>query len=212
MFKVLLIISCLGVLTACGQKSPTLEIKGVVIDPAIRNEANKHISGLEEVDSIQNMMSIYANTMWVKAYESDTLAFADTSFSNKQLFKSFYLWKGDTLVLHGVFGLFGGSGFAMHLRKGGASLYHLVNADAVNVLGYQTNDTLTDILNVPCVKTKMVLSELPDSNKKQEVYGYVAFESASYYQATIVDRKEQLPRSKQRVEMRVYFKSSFLKL
>jgi hypothetical protein len=212
MLKVLQIIFCLGFLTACGQTSPTLEIKGVVIDPAIRNEANKQMSELEEMDSIQNTMSIYANAMWVKTYESDTLAFADTSFSNKQLFKSFYLWRGDTLVLHGVFGLFGGSGFAIHLRKDGATLYHLVNADASNVFGYQPNDTLTDILNVPCVNTKMVLSELPDSNKKQEVYGYVAFESASYYQATMADGKEQLPRSKQRVAMRVYFKSSFLKL
>jgi hypothetical protein len=212
MVKFQLLMLCLSALVACGQTVRQSDIKGLAIDPNIGEAAKRYMVKPPASVSLDDVMSVYANSIWAQYFENDTLSFADTSFSQKQLFKSFYLWKGDTLVVHGVFGLFGGFGFAMHLYKNEATLYHLVSADEFKTLAYQPNDSLTDILRVRCSDTQIILSELPSRTKKQEVYGYVAFESDVYYQANLAEGKEWRPRVKNRANMRIYFRSSFLKL
>ena len=131
----------------------------------------------------------------------------------KAPFKSFYLWKGDTLTIVGVFGLFGGIGFGIDIYKNNATLYHILSSDDFPSYAYKERDSLIYRLEVPCTDTKIVLSEIPDSTKKQVIYGYIEFKSGSYFASSgSADGHEILPRQKLRNNMKLYFKSGKLNL
>lgn len=72
-------------------------------------------------------------------------------------------------------------------------------------------DSLISRLEVSCTETKIVLSEISDSTKKQTIYGYVEFKSGDYFASSgSADGQEILPRKKQRANMRIYFKSAYI--
>src|ERR1700744_1640583 len=112
--------SCLT-LAACGQTNNQGIIKGVIIDPGIKSEVEKYIEPSKEFDTAKTSMQIYENAVFIEAYQNDSLTFSSTDKNNKQLFKSFYLWKGDTLTIDGAFGLFGGVGFGINIYKNNAT-------------------------------------------------------------------------------------------
>ena len=68
-------------------------------------------------------------------------------------------------------------------------------------------------LEVPCSDTKIVLSEIPDSTKKQIIYGLVEFKSNDFYSASGAFLEGEEPkRKKTRNNMKIYFKSGLLKM
>ena len=83
----------------------------------------------------------------------------------------------------------------------------MLSSDDFPSYAYKEDDSLIFRLEVPCTETKIVLSEVPDSTKKQIIYGYVEFKSGSYFASHgSDDGPEMLPRLKQGNNMRVYFK------
>ena len=104
--------------------------------------------------------------------------------------------------------MFGASGFTIKIINDVATVYHMLSADDFPYYAYTENGSLLYRLEVPCTETKIILSEIPDSTKKQIIYGYVEFKSDDYYYATgLVDEQEILPREKQSSDMKIYFKS-----
>jgi hypothetical protein len=200
-------------LTACGQTKNSGNIKGLIIDPNIKIEVEKHIENSKEFDAFKDKMQVYANPIFVESYQNDSLIFSSNDKKNKQIFKSFYFWKGDTLTIDGAFGLFGGIGFGIDIYKSNATLFHILSSDDFPSYAYNENDSLIFRLEVPCADTKIILSEIPDSTKKQIIYGYVEFKSGTYYASSgSADGHEILPRQKLRNNMKIYFKSGKLDL
>ena len=180
------------------------------IDPKIETEVKKYISKSELSDTGEKAKElIYNNRIIGEFYQNDKLIFSSEDSTERNLvFKSFYYWQNDTLVIDGAFGLFTGIGFSLKIHNGKTTLYHMVASDETPGYAYKESDTLTYRLEIPCTETKTILSEIPDSTKKQMIYGYVEFTSSEYYETIgSVDGKEFLPRIKDRVNMKIYFRS-----
>ena len=200
-------------LISCDQAKDIEIKKGIIIDPAIKKDVEKNITLSPEFDAAKDMMQIYINTGEIESYENDNLVYKSGFREFKSLFKCFYLWKNDTLLINGAFGLFGGIGFAINIVGDSSKLYHMLSSDDFPTYAYHENDSLIFRLEVPCTDTKIVLSEIPDSTKNTVVYGYVEFKSRDYYSsAGIADGNEILPRKKMRNNMKLYFKSGKLDL
>jgi hypothetical protein len=207
----IIIIAICSTLFSCGKSTKDNSTNGLIIDPSIKAEVEKNISPLH-FGAWQDNFLIYTNRMLIDFYEDDKLKISLKEQDNKStIFKSFYYWQGDTLVIDGAFGLFGGSGFTIKIVKANATLYHMLASDDFPTYAYNERDNLTWRLEIPCTETKIVLSEIPDSTKKQIVYGFVEFKSGDYYaRNSSADGQEILPRKKQRANMRIYFKSAYI--
>lgn len=207
----IILISFCSTLCSCGQSTKDNSTGGLTIDPNIKAEVEKNISP-SEFGAGQDKILIYNNRMLLDFYEDDKLSISLKEQDNKStVFKSFYYWQGDTLGIDGAFGLFGGTGFSIKIIKGKATLYHMLASDEFPSYAYKEKDSLIFRLEVPCTDTKIVLSEIPDSTKKQVIYGYVEFKSGDYYASSgSADGQEILPRKKQRANMKIYFKSGHL--
>lgn len=204
------------VLMACGQQASRSSVEGLSIDPSISKEAEKHISIPEDLEVYKGAgtgIQVYNNSAALQYYENDSLV-SESDFGERQiLFKSFYLWRNDTLHIDGAFGLFGGYGFDIKIVRNKAILYHMLSAGEYPAYAYGAKDSLRLRLEVPCTDTKIVLSELPDPAKKQVIYGYIEFKSADFYSSSgFVGEEEILPRKKMRTNMKLYFKSGHLNL
>jgi hypothetical protein len=207
----IIIIAFFSTLCSCGQSTKDNSTNGLIIDPNIKTEVEKNISP-SEFGAGQDKFLIYNNRMLLDFYEDDKLNISLKEQDNKStVFKSFYYWQGDTLGIDGAFGLFGGTGFTVKIIKGKATLYHMLASDDFPSYAYNEKDSLTWRLEIPCTDTKIVLSEIPDSTKKQIVYGFVEFKSGDYYASSgSADGQEILPRKKQRANMRIYFKTAYI--
>lgn len=182
------------------------------LDPTIKTDVNEHIKSYENI-SLEEIILIYANEMNAEFYENDELIFSTIDEQKYTIFKSFYLWQGDTLIIDGAYGLFGGLGFVIKIINNEVTLYHMLSSDDFPSYAYNEKDSLIFRLEVPCTETKIILSEIPDTINQQIIYGYVEFESENYFSSTgSVNGKENFPRKKQRVNMKIYFKSGFLYL
>jgi hypothetical protein len=210
-----IIISFLFCLTlsACGQNKNSDSTKELNIDTKIKIDVEKNITK-SEFGKVGDNLLIYNNRMLIDYYEDDKLNYSLKEVDDKSsVFKSFYYWQGDTLGIDGAFGLFGGTGFSIKICKGKATVFHMLASDEFPSYAYKEKDSLIFRLEVPCKETNIILSEIPDSIKKQIIYGYVEFKSNEYFASSgSAEDKEILPRKKLRVNMKVYFKSSKLEL
>lgn len=192
---------------SCGQKSIDDSIEGLTIDPSIKSEVEKNIS-TSNFGAVQKEILIYENRMYADMYVDDRLIISTSSPYERNIFKSFYFWQGDTLFIEGGFGLFGAMGFTIKIVNDKATVYHMLSADDFPYYAYTEKSDLLYRLEVPCTETKIILSEIPDSTKKQIIYGYVEFNSGEYYYApTTPDGQKLLSRKKARNDMKIYFKS-----
>ncbi len=209
-YLIIIIFFC-STLCSCGQSTKENSTGALTIDPNIKTEVEKNISS-SEFGAGQDKFLIYNNRMLLDFYVDDKLNISlKEQDNNSTVFKSFYYWQGDTLGIDGAFGLFGGTGFSIKIVKGKATLYHMLASDESPSFAYKEKDSLIFRLEVPCTDTKIVLSEIPDSTKKQVIYGYVEFKSGDYYSSSgSADGQEILPRKKHRVNMRIYFKSAYI--
>lgn len=211
--SLIIILTILTSLTSIGQNTEINTISGLTIDPNIKNEVEKNIEMSPEYDAYKNVMQVYANAVLAESFENDKLVFSSFDPKFKQLFKSFYLWKDGTLSIDGAFGLFGGIGFVINIKDNKATVFHMLSSDDFPTYSYKEQDSLIDRLEVPCTETKIILSEIPDSTKKQIIYGYVEFKSGDYYSVSGAFGENEKPKKKKnRANMRIYFKSSYLNI
>ncbi|MBX2965761.1 MAG: hypothetical protein KF845_06425 [Cyclobacteriaceae bacterium] len=197
---------------SCGQTKGKNEIEGLLINPKIKEDVEKNIDD-RELEEIQNGFQIYKNKVILELFRNDSLFFTTDDKPIEPLFKSFYLWKADTLNIDGAIGLFGGSGFSIKIVNNKATVYHLLSSDEFPMYAYQEKGDLIFRLDVPCHDTKIVLSELPGKETKQVIYGYVELKSDNYFESKgTVNGREIMPRTKLRANMKLYFRSGFLDL
>lgn len=194
---------------SCGQFN---SISGLTIDPAIKAEADKHFkteSEFEKVNTSGSGFQIFENSLEFDFYENDSLVGSSQGKPKAILFKSFYFWKEDTLIIDGAIGLFGGGGFSIQIANGKATVYHMVSSDNFPTYAYGENTQVIFRLDVSCHHVKAIVSEIPIKGTGKVIYGYVEFESEDYYSA---QGTEAAPRKKSRSNMKMYFKSGELKL
>lgn len=202
-------ICCLWLSLVGAQSIENEQIQGATIDPGIRSEVEKHIR-VSEVTDFNDVILFYDNLMIADLFQEDTLAFSiaenDTVYA---MFHSYYYIGDDTIFISGTFGFDSGFGFIIFITGGTATVFHLVSMDQIPGLAYNPSEDLRISVEVPCYDTKLILSAVPDSIIDSPIYGYVEFKSEFYFAAAdFVNGKEVLPRSKQRVNMKVYFVSS----
>ena len=184
----------------------------VTIDHSIKSEVLKNISD-NEFSRIEDNYLIYSNRIFADFYENDSLKVSTKDTIAYQVFKSYYYWQADTLRIEGTYGIFGGVGFSIKASKNDTSIFLMLASDEFPQFSLNADDSLVFLLDVPCKNTKIVLSEIPDSLKKQTIYGYVEFSSNSYFHTQgSLEGKEILPRVKGRNNMKIYFKCKELKL
>ncbi len=190
-------------------------IDGLVIDPAIRDEAEKHFRSAgkyEEINSSNVGFQVFKNNLEFEFYENDSLVLSTQGKPEELHFKSFYVWQGDTLTIDGAIGLFGGGGFAIKVINNKATVYHMLSSDDFPAYAYGEKTELIDRLEVPCHDTRAIISEMPTKGSGKIIYGYVEFKSEDYYSSQWdIDGKEGT-RKKSRSNMKMYFRSGELKL
>ncbi|HLP63125.1 hypothetical protein [Flavobacterium sp.] len=210
---ILLILFNLNTFFSISQTNNDIYVDGLLIDPNIKIEAEKHFSDYKNYSQLANIIQIYDNSFLGEFYENDTLSFSNSDSSKKIIFKAFYFWKDNVLGINGAFGLFGGTGFYIKISNNKATLYHMLSSDDFPTYAYNEKDQLIDRLEVACSDTKIVLSEIPNKENKQLIYGYVEFKSDSYYSADGANFDgENPPKIKLRNNMRIYFKCGFIEL
>jgi hypothetical protein len=198
---------------SCGQTRGSSEIEGLKIDPEVKHEAKKNFKKLDDFDNTSQGFQIFENNVILELYENDSLIFSTHGTPKTIMFKSFYLWKGDTLFIDGGIGLFGSSGFSIKIINDKATVYHMLSSDEYPAYAYGDNTKLMDRLEVPCYDVKAILSEIPEKGKSNVIYGYVEFKSDNYYSSQeTVNGKEPGERKKSKSNMKMYFKSGEIKL
>lgn len=190
--------------SACAQLD---QDKGYVLDPSIQQEAVKHISN-SELTQPAGPIQIYNNKIDVELYEDDVLKYSSADSSTYTVFKSFYYWKNDSLCIDGAYGLFGGTGFSICIVKDHAQLFHLLASDEDPSYAATAEGPLEYRLEVPCKQTKIILSHLPTKKYSPVIYGYVEFQSENYFQWSGSVGDKELPRKKEKANMKIYFKSA----
>ncbi|MFK7750338.1 MAG: hypothetical protein AB8B65_18245 [Kordia sp.] len=199
-------------LLSCSNEQKS-DIEGLIIDPNIKNEVEKYIEDTPNSKRFNNDMQIYKNSFHLTSYTNDELTASTTDFSKKSPFKSFYFWHDDLLRIDGAFGIFGGFGFDIQINDEKATLYHMLSSDDFPTYAYNETDDFIFRLEVPCTETKIVLSEMPDREKQQVIYGYVEFKSGDFYtMSNSAVAGEKSERDKLRNNMKIYFRSGFVNL
>lgn len=194
---------------SCSQTITDNQITGLIIDPKIEEKAKEQFEDSEQFKEFNKILLLYMNSGEVQSYLNDSLITNRTFEDEKIPFKTFHLWQNDTLTINGGFGIWGGVGFGIEIVNKKARLYHMLSSDDFPTYSYSEKDSLIFRLEVPCNKTKIVVSDLPDSTvQNQIIYGYIEFESEPFYSsAGSADGEEILPRQKIRNNMKLYFKS-----
>jgi hypothetical protein len=200
--------------TLFSQTNNQKEINGLIIDPTIKQQVENHIKESDDFGKMNSVIQVYENSILGEFFENDTLFFSNDDITKKQLFKSFYYWKDGKLEIDGAFGLFGGIGFNINFNNNNhAEVFHMLSSDDFPSYAYNEKDTLIYRLEVPCTETKIILSELPDKEKKQLIYGYVEFNSNSYYSSSgSLDEEKKPPKKRYRNNMKIYFRCKYLEL
>lgn len=198
---------------SCGQTSGTKTIDGLVINPQIKFEAEKNIKDIKDFEKVNQGFQIFENMVTMEFYENDSLILSTQDNPKSIMFKSFYLWSGDTLVIDGAIGLFGGGGFSVQIVNNKATVYHMLSSDDFPTYAYGEKTKLLDRLEVPCNDVKVILSEIPTKDKSNVIYGYVEFKSDNYFTSQgTTDGKEFKPRTKSRSNMKMYFRSGEVRI
>lgn len=199
--------------TLFSQTNNQKEINGLIIDPTIKQQVENHIKESDDFGKMNSVVQVYENSILGEFFENDTLFFSNDDITKKQLFKSFYYWKDEKLGIDGAFGLFGGFGFNINFNNNQAELFHMLSSDDFPSYSYNEKDSLIYRLEVPCTETKIILSELPDKEKKQLIYGYVEFNSNNYYSTSgSLDEGKKPPKKRHRSNMKIYFRCKYLEL
>jgi len=199
------------------EQSDTITIRGLAISSSIKADAETHFATAGEYENINTSnagFQLFENSLEFEFYEGDSLIVSTQGTPRPMLFKSFYIWQGDTLTIDGAIGLFGGGGFSIKIINGKATVYHMLSSDDFPAYAYGEKTKLIYRLEVPCHNTKAIISEIPTKGSGKIIYGYVEFKSDDYYtsQGTSEDGEEYKARKKSRSNMKMYFKSGELKI
>lgn len=199
----LILISCSGI-----KSESHINFK---IDPNIKSIVEQKIKefpmGVETSD-----MYMFETPLIGEFFVNDSLE-QKSDGSSHVIFRSFYLQEEDTLKLTGGYGMFGGFGFSSSIVDNSVTLKLLVSSDEVPLLSYTKDGALQKVLHVPLYEGEMVLSSKPVKGSDEIIYGKIILKSKEFYslEAMVQDR-ELVPRKKNRMNLTIFFKTSFVDL
>lgn len=110
------------------------------------------------------------------------------------------------MCIDGAYGMFDGFGFSIKIKDQKATVYALVIGEVANY-ALTENGERKQRLEVPCATSELTLSEYPEIKEDGLLYGYIAFESQDFYSGLEGNKP-----TKNRLKMKVYFKSNYIGL
>ena len=180
------------------------------IDEKIRAVVESKINDSLFLDLPMQGMQMYMNPMILDYWENDSLLLSRNNPKQGMVFKSFFYNLGDTLIIDGAYGMFGGTGFSIKFIDGAPVVYHMLASDEIPSYSETVDGELQYRIEVPCEHVKLTLSSIPIIGDTNEIYGMVSFTSKDYYHSVGTSNGEEIkPRNKTKVYMKIYFKSGY---
>lgn len=113
----------------------------------------------------------------------------------------------DSIQLLGFAGMFAGFGFNALIKGDSCQIYHYVKTDDSEIYKLNKTDTTYSIgLNVPSIKSKLILTNKLEYKEGESIEGFVELESREYYE------KANGIEKKYRIYIRAYFKGIIKKM
>ena len=197
--SILLILSLLSfLLTSFLQHSGILEI-----DPNVKEKAIKYIqpSGYGKTN---DRTLAYNNFMQAETYVNDELLSTITK-GRMDIFKCYYYWDKDVLIIEGGFTLFSNYGFSARVKKDKVNIVQLVRDDKFVLDNYKIgSDKIRN--EVKCSNSKLILEKAPDKSIDAEIYGYLEYEGTDHF--AIRDTNTLVKKNIFRDNLKVYFKAT----
>jgi hypothetical protein len=206
-----LILACLS----CKKKNSS----DVKIDLNIKSIVEKHISNAPFTSISAIDTTAYYNEVDAEIYSGNpNFPHIMKSDTTDVLFNSSYFTESDTIILWGSYELGAQLGFIIKIIDKQFHVYHLVSSSSGDPRHSLTgNSNWKQYLEVPCLESKVILSQKPTLKSKQPIYGYIEFKSRDYfYKGINLNDTPQDPKDdeieviKSKTNMKIYFKSIFV--
>lgn len=189
---VLILFMC----TSCNSENQTFETHIFRIDTAIKSTAQQNIWNAEH----GNPKYLFLSKLSAEFYTDDILEKIEFDTFNAQMWGR-YSWHNDTLTITGNFGDLTSTGFIANVYHDTAYFYHSQCAHTKKRYKNNLSDTLVQCAKVPCSYSQLIISNIPDRTKDEEIFGYVNFRSKDFYSQNGNDIK------KLRANMAFYFRA-----
>ncbi len=173
------------------------------IDPSVKQKAIKYIQPSGYGKSIDRTLT-YNNYMQAETYVNDELLSTITK-GRMDIFKSYYYWKKDSLIIEGGFTLFSNYGFSARILKKKVKIVQLVRISDYMLDNFKIgNDKIRT--EIKCSNSKLILEKMPNKSLNSEIYGYIEFEGTEHF--AIMDTNVVAKKNVLRDNMKVYFRAT----
>jgi hypothetical protein len=150
-----------------------------------------------------------SNKVYMKHFEDDELLGDTFQEPGEMLFNCTYFYLGDTLKIHGVFGMFGGFGFKAEIIDNKSIVYHFVISDDWPLYSQTADGELIQRMKVVCNEWTLTLDRQPEVTDHEPIFGIVTFNSNEFYHSNPNIEAEN-SRTKLQTSMKIYFKSYYM--
>jgi hypothetical protein len=179
----------------------------IIVDKSIQKKVESEI--IDTFPKNQKECELeYINYRQIDSYINDSL---QKPYNSKHKFYSAWGTKGDSAEIYGYFGgeNAGSVGFRINLASGSPKVFLFIYPHLMGRYSYTKDGEVEFNMDVPTKKSKVILSQMPDNQSSNIIYGYVELETVDFYSATKYNSKE-IPnqRDKVRANLRVYFKAN----
>src|SRR5579863_5930762 len=139
-------------LFSCSQDHGKISFKGYFVDNAVKQKVDP---------KVRSVNGVTLSTIDFKIYENDSLI-ADSYATGKSIDECMTMTslQGDTILITGYVGMFGGFGYQIALFKDTCMVAHFAKSDA-EIYKLKEKDSLDFGVTVPCRHYTLTLSEKP---------------------------------------------------
>lgn len=195
----------MGLLTSCTQTVKPVFItnadssKTILIDTIVKDSVQKNI----DVLSVRSY-SYFKTPVIAYFFSNDQLV--DSIIDQEYGMSSWYSIRNDTIDLVSHLGGFETAALLIRFIKGTPSVYYFrAPHEDFKFFRLHQTDSLSIRVEVEPLHYKLLLSEIPDKERKQDVYGFIDMESNNYYNNRYGNE------TKERAKFRFYFRSQYRK-
>ena len=173
------------------------------IDPNVKEKAIKYIQPSGYGKTSDRTLT-YNNYMQAETFVNDELLSTITK-GRMDIFKSYYYWKKDSLIIEGGFTLFSNYGFSARILKKKVKIVQLVRNSEYMLDNYKIgSDKIRN--EIKCSSSKLILEKVPDKSQNSEIYGYIEYEGTEHF--AIFDTNTVAKKNVCRDNLKVYFRST----
>jgi hypothetical protein len=176
------------------------KIDSIVIDSTFRDTVKHHIEFISD-----KYFSNFKTPIEVRSFTDGIQK--DSIIQNDFQMISWYFISKDTIDLVAHIGNFESIALLIRFLKNQPTplFYRASHEKGDNFFKVNKSDTLRDQIEVYPDWYQLKLSEIPDTIKKQVIYGYINMKSGDYYE------KRDSVEKKRSIEMKFYFRSQYRK-